>query len=151
LLVLRQREQGPDFHAPSYWEIGATPALSQIAEQAERTRKPHGLRPRKLIREVTTNAQARSNNSASHRAQHHDAHAYCFGIVDTCERLTLCTAVQVQRGNLSRAHYCNWNCETELWSTANLWDSTRNKPRSCPSLLQACIATCVAAKRAAQQ
>jgi hypothetical protein len=46
--------------------------------------------------------------------------------------------------------YCNWNCETELWSTANLWDSTRNKPRSCPPSLQACIATCVAAKNAAR-
>jgi hypothetical protein len=47
-------------------------------------------------------------------------------------------------------NHCMGKCETELWSTANLWDSTRNKPRSCPPSLQACIATCVAAKNAAR-
>jgi hypothetical protein len=46
--------------------------------------------------------------------------------------------------------YCMWKCETELWSTANLWDGTRNHPGSCPPSLQACIATCVAAKKVAQ-
>jgi hypothetical protein len=45
--------------------------------------------------------------------------------------------------------YCGWKCENELWSTANLWDSTRNPKRSCPPLLQACMATCAAAKNAA--
>jgi hypothetical protein len=47
--------------------------------------------------------------------------------------------------------YCMWKCETELWSTANLWDGTRNHPGSCPPSLQPCIATCVAAKNAAQR
>jgi hypothetical protein len=46
--------------------------------------------------------------------------------------------------------YCMWKCENELWSTANLWDSTRNHPGSCPPLLQACMATCAAAQRAAR-
>jgi hypothetical protein len=47
-------------------------------------------------------------------------------------------------------HICTWNCETELWNTAKLWDGTRNLPRSCPPLLQACITTCVTAKKAAR-
>jgi hypothetical protein len=47
--------------------------------------------------------------------------------------------------------YCELNCETELWSTAKLWDFTRNPPGSCPPLLQACVATCLKAKQAAQR
>jgi hypothetical protein len=47
--------------------------------------------------------------------------------------------------------HCMGKCERELWNTANLWDSTRNKPWSCPPLLQACVATCVKAKQAAQR
>jgi hypothetical protein len=52
--------------------------------------------------------------------------------------------------NGAKATHCMWKCENELWSTANLWDGTRNHPRSCPPSLQACIATCAAAKNAAQ-
>jgi hypothetical protein len=40
---------------------------------------------------------------------------------------------------------CTGKCETELWNTAKLWDGTRNPPGSCPPLLQACVAKCVAA------
>jgi hypothetical protein len=48
-------------------------------------------------------------------------------------------------------HYCNSNCQTELWNTINLWDGARNPPGRCPPLLQACIAKCVAAKEAARR
>jgi hypothetical protein len=48
------------------------------------------------------------------------------------------------------AYYCTRKCTTELWNTATLWDGTRNPPRSCPPSLQACVATCVAAKKVAQ-
>jgi hypothetical protein len=46
--------------------------------------------------------------------------------------------------------HCMGKCERELWSTANLWDGTRSHRGSCPPSLQACIATCVTAKTAAQ-
>lgn len=50
-------------------------------------------------------------------------------------------------GDLFRA-FCNSKCETELWSTAKLRDHTsfiHSKP-----LREACVATCVTAKKAAQ-
>jgi hypothetical protein len=46
--------------------------------------------------------------------------------------------------------HCMGKCESELWNTAKLWDGTRNKPWSCPPLLQACITTCVTARKAAR-
>jgi hypothetical protein len=46
---------------------------------------------------------------------------------------------------------CMRKCEIELWSTAKLWDSTRNPEGSCPPLLQACMTTCVKAKGAARR
>jgi hypothetical protein len=46
-------------------------------------------------------------------------------------------------------HGCMWKCENELWST--LSDGTRNKPGSCPPLLQACIARCVKAVEATRR
>jgi hypothetical protein len=48
-------------------------------------------------------------------------------------------------------NHCMGKCETELWSTAKLWDSTRNHAGSCPPSLQACIATCAAAQRATRR
>jgi hypothetical protein len=45
---------------------------------------------------------------------------------------------------------CTGKCTTELWSSARLWDGTRNPPGSCPALLEACVAKCVAAKTATQ-
>jgi hypothetical protein len=50
----------------------------------------------------------------------------------------------------NRTIACKWKCQIELWNTANLYDGTRNHPGSCPSSLQACIATCVAAKKVAR-
>jgi hypothetical protein len=44
--------------------------------------------------------------------------------------------------------HCSWKCAVELWSTAKLWDHTsfiHSKP-----LRDACMATCVRAKEAAQ-
>jgi hypothetical protein len=52
-------------------------------------------------------------------------------------------------GTYPGPHICKWKCENELWSAANLWDSTRNHRGSCPPSLQACMATCAAAKNAA--
>jgi hypothetical protein len=61
--------------------------------------------------------------------------------------LFMCNGADIwHRGPL----HCMGKCERELWSAANLWDSTRNHRGSCPPSLQACIATCVAAKTAAQ-
>jgi hypothetical protein len=61
--------------------------------------------------------------------------------------LFMCNGADIwHRGPL----HCVRKCETELWSAANLWDSTRNHRGSCPPSLQACIATCVTAKTAAQ-
>jgi hypothetical protein len=76
-----------------------------------------------------------------------NARACPFGVVHACKR-----RVHVQwRGYWHRGPlHCMGKCERQLWSTANLWDSTRNKPWSCPPLLQACIARCVAAKLATQ-
>jgi hypothetical protein len=73
--------------------------------------------------------------------------------------LTLAVSASLTPANAARgiplfkcngAGACRWKCTTGLWNTATLWDGTRNPPGSCPPLLQACMATCAAAKTAAQ-
>jgi hypothetical protein len=51
---------------------------------------------------------------------------------------------------LLRAGGCTRNCQTELWYTEKLWDNTRIRNCAPQPLLEACIAKCVAAKKAAQ-
>jgi hypothetical protein len=46
--------------------------------------------------------------------------------------------------------FCNWKCQTELWYTENLWDFTRIRKCASHPLLDACLAKCMAEKKAAQ-
>jgi hypothetical protein len=70
-----------------------------------------------------------------------------------CTTLFICNCAGTYPGRHianNRTIACKWKCQIELWNTANLYDGTRNHPGSCPSSLQACIATCVAAKKVAR-
>jgi hypothetical protein len=46
--------------------------------------------------------------------------------------------------------FCNSKCQTELWYTENLWDFTRIRNCAPHPLLDACLAKCMAEKKAAQ-